>query len=187
MRIPSFEDLRYFLMDEYEINEYQGIIEAFDHQYDTFRNPIFQNYVDAIGYIAEEDITLLETIDIIVNGEYVYTDYDTKSLAHLLFRKKFIEYLDKIYRWNGGKMPKMTIDNVTLYFKSIKDMKYVMTHMYSPWIDKYLLIERDYKVKPSDTKQYKKFYVGFREVPVYTDSDLIEVAKKIGRIELKRN
>jgi hypothetical protein len=24
-------------------------------------------------------------------------------------------------------MPKMTIDNVTLYFKSIKDMKYVMT------------------------------------------------------------
>jgi len=127
MRIPSFEDLRYFLMDEYETNEYQGIIEAFDHQYDTFRNPIFQNYVDAIGYIAEEDITLLETIDIIVNGEYVYTDYDTKSLAHLLFRKKFIEYLDKIYRWNGGKMPKMTIDNVTLYFKSIKDMKYVMT------------------------------------------------------------
>ena len=83
-------------------------------------------------------------------------------------------------------MPKMTIDNVTLYFKSIKDMKYVMTHMYFPWIDKYLLIERDYKVKPSDTKQYKKFNVGFREVPVYTDSDLIEVAKKIGRIELKK-
>ena len=84
-------------------------------------------------------------------------------------------------------MPKMTIDNVTLYFLSIKDMKYVMTHIYFPWIDKYLLIERDYLLKPSDTKQYKKFYVGFREVPVYTDSDLIEVAKKIGRIELKRN
>lgn len=83
-------------------------------------------------------------------------------------------------------MPKVRIDNVNLYFKSIKDMEYVLCHMSLLSVQSHIRIIRNLKLTPEDLKRFSNTHIEYNGVRIYTNDNIQDVADKIGIITVKR-
>ena len=87
-----------------------------------------QPVVDYSKYLSKEDVNLLEKLEVSINLEKIYTEYE-----HDLFEMKLIEYYEDAEDIDGNKLP--PIKNIDDYHVTREDYSRLLDIMYQIAVD----------------------------------------------------